>query len=89
MNDVVKKLRGLAAVPLEKRLEIARKGGKAVRPEKRAFSQNKELASKAGRKGGLAVKAENRAFKRNEGLAALAGRLGAKAKAAARSKEKE
>jgi general stress protein YciG len=37
----------------ERRSEIARLGGKALRPEQRSFSQNRQLASDAGRKGGL------------------------------------
>jgi len=36
----------------ERRSEIARLGGKALRPEQRSFSQNRQLASEAGRKGG-------------------------------------
>jgi general stress protein YciG len=44
--------RGFAAMSLEKRREIASKGGQAVKPENRAFAQNRELASEAGRKGG-------------------------------------
>jgi general stress protein YciG len=36
----------------EKQREIASKGGKSVPSEKRSFSQNRDLASKAGRKGG-------------------------------------
>jgi general stress protein YciG len=37
----------------EKRREISRLGGKALKPEQRSFSQNRQLASEAGRKGGL------------------------------------
>lgn len=37
----------------EKRREIATLGGKALKPEQRSFSQNRELARAAGRKGGL------------------------------------
>jgi general stress protein YciG len=37
----------------ERRHEIASKGGKALRPEQRSFSQSRELAREAGRKGGL------------------------------------
>ncbi len=44
--------RGFAAMSLEKRREIARKGGQSVKPENRAFAQNRELAAEAGRKGG-------------------------------------
>ena len=46
--------RGFASLSPEQRREIASMGGKSVPAEKRAFSQNKELATKAGRKGGLA-----------------------------------
>lgn len=44
--------RGFAAMSPEKRREIARKGGQSVKPENRAFAQNRDLASEAGRKGG-------------------------------------
>lgn len=37
----------------EQRKAWASLGGKALRPEQRSFSQNRELASQAGRKGGL------------------------------------
>lgn len=46
--------RGFAAMTPEKRLEIARRGGKAVRPENRSFAKNRDLAASAGRKGGEA-----------------------------------
>jgi general stress protein YciG len=44
--------RGFASMSLEKRTEIARKGGAAVPAEKRAFSKDSALASRAGRMGG-------------------------------------
>lgn len=44
--------RGFAAMSLEKRREIASKGGQAVKPENRAFAKDKDLAAEAGRKGG-------------------------------------
>lgn len=44
--------RGFAAMSPEKRREIARKGGQSVKPENRAFAQDRDLASSAGRKGG-------------------------------------
>ena len=44
--------RGFAAMTPEKRREIARKGGQSVKPENRAFAQNRDLAAEAGRKGG-------------------------------------
>lgn len=34
--------------------EIARKGGASISPEKRAFSQDRTLAARAGKKGGMA-----------------------------------
>ena len=44
--------RGFAAMSLEKRTEIARRGGAAVKPENRSFSQNNDLAKSAGTRGG-------------------------------------
>ena len=45
--------RGFASMSPEKRREVSSKGGKSVSSEKRTFSQDRQLASKAGRKGGL------------------------------------
>jgi len=39
---------------VERRREIARKGGASVPDEKRSFSQDRDLAAAAGRKGGEA-----------------------------------
>ncbi len=39
---------------LEKRHEIARKGGKSVPAEKRSYSQNPELTATSGQKAGKA-----------------------------------
>ena len=39
---------------VERRREIARKGGASVPDEKRSFSQDRDLAASAGRKGGEA-----------------------------------
>jgi general stress protein YciG len=50
-----KSRRGFAAMSPEKRREIAAKGGAAVPPEKRSFSQNRDLAASAGRAGGSAT----------------------------------
>lgn len=50
--STTKNLRGFAAMSPEKRLAIAKKGGAAVPPDKRSFSQNRELAAQAGRSGG-------------------------------------
>jgi general stress protein YciG len=46
--------RGFASLSMEKRREIASKGGKSVPADKRSFSQNRGLALEAGRKGGSA-----------------------------------
>ena len=48
--------KGFAAMSPEKRLELARRGGKAVRPENRSFAKNRDLAASAGRKGGEAYR---------------------------------
>jgi general stress protein YciG len=40
----------------EDRKRYASMGGKALRPEQRSFSQNRQLASEAGRKGGSSPK---------------------------------
>lgn len=47
-----KSKRGFAAMSLEKRLEISRKGGFGVPPEKRYFATHKDGAAAAGKKGG-------------------------------------
>ena len=44
--------RGFAAMTKDERCKIASMGGKAVPPEKRAFSLDNELARSAGKKGG-------------------------------------
>lgn len=76
----IKSKRGFASMSPEKRAAIASKGGKAVKPENRAFSKNRALASKAGRKGGALVKSEDRTFSLDRKLAAEAGKKGRKAK---------
>jgi general stress protein YciG len=68
--------RGFAAMDQHKQRAIARKGGESVPPEKRSFSQNRELAAAAGRKGGQSVADVDRSFSRNRDLAAQAGRKG-------------
>jgi general stress protein YciG len=60
----------------DKQRKIARKGGQSVPSEKRSFSQDHELAARAGRMGGKAVKPENRSFSLNHALASEAGRKG-------------
>lgn len=47
-----KQKRGFASMCPIKRAAIASLGGKAIPAEKRSFSQNRELASRAGRRGG-------------------------------------
>ncbi len=44
--------RGFASMDPQRQREIARKGGASVPSEKRSFSQDRQLAAKAGRKGG-------------------------------------
>lgn len=51
---------GFAAMSPERRREIAKKGGAAVRPENRSFSKNRELAASAGRAGGEASRGGGR-----------------------------
>lgn len=80
MNDKPK--RGFASMTAEQRLQVARKGGAAVPPEKRSFSTNPKLAAQAGRKGGLAVEQEKRAFVNDRDLAVSAGQKGRAAKVA-------
>lgn len=52
MTNKIKANRGFGAMSLEKRTEIARKGGMSVPADKRSFSQDRDLAASAGRKGG-------------------------------------
>jgi len=57
MTDTVKPRtsnRGFASMDPARQREIARKGGESVPNEKRSFSQDRNLAKKAGRKGGEA-----------------------------------
>ena len=69
-------LRGFAGMNIEKRREIARKGGANVPHEKRSFAQDRALAVDAGRKGGRAVAPQARSFSANRDLATQAGRKG-------------
>lgn len=69
-------LKGFASMDREKRIEIARKGGRNVPKEKRAFSQNRELASSSGKKGGKLVPIHSRSYYKDRNLAAAAGRKG-------------
>jgi uncharacterized protein len=49
---VAPKKRGFGGMDPEKRKMISSLGGRAVRPENRSFSRNKDLARSAGKKGG-------------------------------------
>lgn len=71
--------KGFADWPRERLLEVARMGGKALKPEQRSFSKNKDLARAAGKKGGHAVSAEKRVFSTNRALAAESGKKGGEA----------
>jgi general stress protein YciG len=71
-----KSKRGFASMDPEKRRAIASMGGKSVPAESRSFSQNTDLASKAGRKGGRSVAPENRSFSKDPALASAAGAKG-------------
>jgi len=75
--------RGFASMDPAKQRAIASKGGQSVPAEKRSFSQNPDLAAKAGRKGGESVPPEGRSFSQNRELAAQAGRKGGQARGAA------
>jgi len=77
-----KSRRGFAAMDAEKQRAIARKCGESVPPEKRSFSQDRALASKAGRKGGQSVPGESRSYSRDRQLASDAGRRGGQHKGA-------
>lgn len=57
---MTKQHRGFAAMSLEKRTAIARKGGAAIAADKRSFSKNRDLAADAGRKGGSASRGRAR-----------------------------
>jgi general stress protein YciG len=73
-NPTPKKPRGFAAMSPERHRAISSKGGSSVRPEKRSFYTNPDLAIEAGRKGG-------KAFSRDPALARGAGAKGGRAKA--------
>jgi uncharacterized protein len=47
-------LRGFAAMDKEKQRKIAQRGGASIPEEKRSFSQDRDLAARAGRLGGEA-----------------------------------
>lgn len=75
-------LRGFASMDPKRQREIASRGGKAVKPEQRSYSQDPKLAAESGKKGGSNVKPEDRMFSRNRELAAEAGRKGGLARRA-------
>lgn len=77
-EGAAKPLRGFAAMSPERRKEIAARGGSKVPAHKRAFSVDRELASKCGMVGGRAVSPEKRTFSTNNKLASEAGRKGGK-----------
>lgn len=71
-----KKPRGFAGISPERRREIASMGGKAVPPEKRTFSLDKDKAAAAGALGGKAVPPEKRSFAKDPAFAREAGAKG-------------
>jgi len=54
MTEKPRKPRGFATMSVERRREIAAKGGASVPAEKRAFSRDFKLAERAGAAGGAA-----------------------------------
>lgn len=52
----MKQRRGFAAMSVQKRTEIARKGGASIPNELRSFSKDRSLAASAGSKGGKTSK---------------------------------
>ena len=88
MDETKKRRRGFAAMDPKKRREIASKGGKSVPNDKRSFSQNPELAARAGQKGGKSVQGVNRSFSKDPALASEAGRKGGQASHGKKGAEK-
>jgi hypothetical protein len=76
MENDQKPLRGFAAMDPETMRAIKAKGGAAVPADKRSFSQDRELAARAGRKGG---KNSGGNFAANPERASEAGRKGGQA----------
>jgi hypothetical protein len=60
----------------ERQREIASRGGKAVKPESRAYSKNRDLAREAGSNGGRNVHDAKRGFAKGPTFAAEAGKKG-------------
>lgn len=56
MTKKSKQRRGFASMSLERRREIASKGGASVPREKRSFFRDRNLAADAGSKGGRVSK---------------------------------
>jgi general stress protein YciG len=52
MSTTTKSKRGFAGMTVERRTEIARKGGASVPGEKRSFAKDRDLAAAAGKTGG-------------------------------------
>ena len=71
--------RGFALLSSDRQREIAARGGAGVPAERRSFSVDRELASRAGRAGGRNVDPALRSFSRNRALAVEAGRKGGRA----------
>jgi len=69
-------LRGFASLTPERRKEVAASGGKAVKPENRTYSRDRDLAVSSGIKGGFAVPPEKRSFSRYPELAKSSGAKG-------------
>lgn len=78
-----KQKRGFAGMDPDKRRAIAAIGGHAVPAAKRQFSQDRELAARAGRVGGKGVPDDKRSFSQDRELAAASGRKGGLAKGVA------
>lgn len=71
-----RKPQGFAAMTHEQHQSIARKGGEAVVPQKRTFTLDPALASRAGKKGGAGTAPEKRVFSKDRDLAREAGKKG-------------
>lgn len=68
--------KGFGSMDPERQRQVASMGGRSVPDEKRSFSQNRELAVRAGRKGGMSISPEKRSFSQNRELARASGRKG-------------
>jgi len=55
-----KSRRGFASMSVERRTEIAKRGGASVPAHKRSFSSDRDLAAMAGAKGGAASRGGGR-----------------------------